>query len=102
MLGDYIAKHVDSIKKDTGQIGDDRLLVMTALMIADELMEARCELKELRKKPGKGKASRPAKAVDTKVAEDIQKAADRAEALKERLSDSKPESSPSDNKNDED
>jgi cell division protein ZapA len=43
-----VAEHVDdrlaSLVAEFGQVGDERLLVMTALMIADELFDARAAL----------------------------------------------------------
>jgi cell division protein ZapA len=37
----YIQDKLDALGHDLGRIGDERLLVMTALLIADELFEAR-------------------------------------------------------------
>ena len=37
----HLRGHVDKIKGDFGQIGDERLLLMAALMVTDELWEAR-------------------------------------------------------------
>lgn len=40
-LGDYLSSKVDVLAQDVGRQGDDRLLVMAALMLVDELFEAR-------------------------------------------------------------
>ena len=40
-LGDYVRTKVDQLGRDMGRTADDRLLVMAALMLADELFEAR-------------------------------------------------------------
>jgi cell division protein ZapA len=40
-LGDYIRVKVDQLGRDLGRTADDRLLVMAALMLADELFDAR-------------------------------------------------------------
>lgn len=40
-LGDYVRTKVDQLARDLGRTTDDRLLVMAALMLADELFEAR-------------------------------------------------------------
>lgn len=40
-LSSYLAAKVDAIRTEVGQVGEDRLLVMAALLIADELFEAR-------------------------------------------------------------
>lgn len=37
----HVQKHIDTLVSDFGQIGDDRLLMMAALKIADELWDAR-------------------------------------------------------------
>lgn len=47
-LGAYIDQRVSELVKDVGQVGDARLLVMAALLIADELADAYNELEELR------------------------------------------------------
>ena len=45
-LGEYLEKRVQELVSSIGQVGDTRLLVMTALMIADELAEAYADLKK--------------------------------------------------------
>ena len=47
-LAAYIDQRVAELVKDVGQVGDARLLVMSALLIADELADAYDELSELR------------------------------------------------------
>jgi cell division protein ZapA len=47
-LAAYIDQRVSELVKDVGQVGDARLLVMSALLIADELADAYDELSELR------------------------------------------------------
>ena len=42
-LGDYLRSKLDSLGPNLGRPGDDRMLVMAALMLADELFEARGE-----------------------------------------------------------
>ena len=44
-LGEYIDKRVQELVSAVGQVGDSRLLVMTSLLIADELAETYAELK---------------------------------------------------------
>ncbi len=39
-LSDMVGERLEGLKKQFGQVGDDRLLLMTALMIADELGES--------------------------------------------------------------
>ncbi|MDE0173574.1 MAG: cell division protein ZapA [Defluviicoccus sp.] len=45
-LAAYIDDRVETLVSSLGQIGDNRLLVMTCLMIADELAEAYAALSE--------------------------------------------------------
>jgi cell division protein ZapA len=40
-LSEHLRAHIDKLVAQLGQVGDDRLLVMAALMITDELFEAR-------------------------------------------------------------
>ena len=40
-LGDYLAAKVEALAAEHGAIGHDKLLVMAAILIADELFEAR-------------------------------------------------------------
>ena len=47
-LAGYIDKKVAELVTSVGQIGDTRLLVMSALLLADELSEAYSELTTLR------------------------------------------------------
>lgn len=47
-LASYIDKKVAELVTSVGQIGDTRLLVMSALLLADELSEAYSELTNLR------------------------------------------------------
>ena len=44
LLSAEVAAKLDALVAEFGQVGDDRLLLMAALLIADELLEARCEL----------------------------------------------------------
>ncbi|MEZ5775653.1 MAG: cell division protein ZapA [Hyphomicrobiaceae bacterium] len=66
-LGSYLATKVDRLKEEFGQIGDDRLLVMAALIIVDELFEAREPAdagpkREREKRKGRGSAARASEA----------------------------------------
>ena len=40
-LGDHLASKIERLREEHGAIGHDKLLVMAALMITDELFEAR-------------------------------------------------------------
>jgi cell division protein ZapA len=39
-LAAYVKSRMDGIKREHGSIGEDRLLLMTALLIADDLWDA--------------------------------------------------------------
>lgn len=39
-LGEYVDKRVQELVASVGQVGDSRLLVMSSLLVADELSEA--------------------------------------------------------------
>ncbi len=47
-LAAYVDKRVSDLAQNHGQIGDTRLLLMTSLLVADELSDAYDELKRLR------------------------------------------------------
>ncbi len=48
-LSDHLRTRVDEIIRQFGQIGDDRMLVMAAIMLVDDLFEAREELERLKR-----------------------------------------------------
>ena len=43
-LATHVKSRVDQLTREFGQVGDDRLLLMTALLIADELWDTRLAL----------------------------------------------------------
>ena len=89
-----LARHVDGkladLRKGFGEIGDSRLVIMTAIMVADELYEARRRVAELEGRLAEvaatqadGATLRDALAVD--VAGAIDKAATRLERIAQSL-----------------
>jgi len=70
---------IAELRGEFGEIGDQRLVVMAALTVADNLMEAREEAKAARRK------AEIAEARAGKVAGAIEKLAARLEALSARL-----------------
>ena len=46
-LAAKVKHRVDALAAEFGNVGDDRLLLMTALLIADELYDARAMLEQL-------------------------------------------------------
>ena len=89
-LAEYLSSHVETMKFKFGQVGDDRLILMAALMVADELTEARRQLDEMKTLLAEQKRDRSAvdettKALRTDLAGTIGAAADRIETLNRRL-----------------
>jgi cell division protein ZapA len=85
-LAEYFSGHVETMKKKFGQVGDDRLILMAALMVTDELSELKRQVQEL-------KTTNVELRRDRTVAEDMAAAAigtasDRLESLNERLASS--------------
>ncbi|MFQ5939325.1 MAG: cell division protein ZapA [Alphaproteobacteria bacterium] len=78
-LAQYIDKRVAELVAAMGQVGDMRLMVMTSLLIADELWDARAKLSDPR--AGNGKDAKAAKALDA----DIESLAQRIEDIAARL-----------------
>lgn len=46
-LSDVVRKRVDNLAGEFSAAGDDRLLLMAALMLADELLDAQARLRSL-------------------------------------------------------
>ena len=46
-LANYLNRHVVEIAEDLGQIGDARLMLLSALTVCDELFETKARLKEM-------------------------------------------------------
>ena len=71
-----VVKRIDTAKASVGQSGESRMLVMAALMLADDLFESRKRVAELEAEP----AGAPAKP-DRKLATRINRMAKRAEDI---------------------
>lgn len=89
-----LARHVDGtlaqLRKGFGEIGDQRLVMMTAITVADELSEAKvriatleAELSGLRTTKSEGEALRDALADD--IAVSLSEAAERIERIAHEL-----------------
>jgi len=48
-LAEHFSERVDTIVRKFGQIGDDRTLLMAAIMLADDYFETRQELERLKR-----------------------------------------------------
>ena len=46
-LAGYLEQRIEALAAEFGQVGDERLLLMAALLIADELWDAREQLQQL-------------------------------------------------------
>ena len=85
-LGAYIDDRVEELVAQIGQVGDTRLLVMTSLMIADELAEAYATLSEAGLATPED--SEPRSAIDERrnaLASRIEDAAARIESIAETI-----------------
>ena len=85
-LAGEVGSRLDSLKKEFGQIGDDRLLLMAGLMMADELQEVRQTLDDVEKRvrtaENEGRtASQRTVALEAELAKTIEQAAERLEML---------------------
>lgn len=89
-LAAYMDKHVTSLAQSVGQVGDQRLMLMAGLLVADELSEALGEVKALKdevdalKNDRAGAASKSQEA-ENSVAEVLEAAARRLEDIAGRL-----------------
>jgi len=78
-LSELVGKHIEKLKGKFGQIGDDRLMLMAALMIADDYMEVRRQLDEIEQE--KISADEIIQTAQATVVGDIEAAAERIEVL---------------------
>ena len=83
-LGEYIDKRVQELVSAIGQVGDSRLLVMTSLLIADELAETYADLK---KTSAAMESAVSAEAMEEKLAAIVEATALRIEAVTRDLGD---------------
>jgi cell division protein ZapA len=89
-LAEYLGSHVDTMKRKFGQVGDDRLILMAALMVTDELWGVRRQMQELKTamtelRADKSAADESLKSKRADIADAIGAAADRLEMLNERI-----------------
>lgn len=87
-MAEQVDRRVASIKSLGGQSGEARLLVLAALLMADELHDRTAELRELRAAPSAPMAvPAPMPADDPELAERLEFLAEQAEAIAARLED---------------
>lgn len=78
-LGRMFDHQVRQVSKDMGQLGDTRLFLMGALLLADELLDARTRLAALQGEVGRLQADRSR--VETKAVNALESAAAKIEKL---------------------
>jgi cell division protein ZapA len=89
-LSEYLATHVETMKDKFGQVGDDRLILMAALMVTDELWEARRHIEEMKtalagSKRDRLTADETVRSMQAELAARVGAAAQRLELLNERF-----------------
>jgi cell division protein ZapA len=89
-LAEYLATHVEDMKRKFGQVGDDRLILMASLLVTDELWELRREMEALKAslaaaRRDRSVADESAKSAKADLASRIEAVADRLEVLNERF-----------------
>ena len=89
-LSEYLAAHVETMKHKFGQVGDDRLILMAALMVTDELWEARRHIEEMKtvlaeSKRDRSTADETMRSMQADLAARVSAAAQRLELLNERF-----------------
>ncbi|KXJ57128.1 MAG: hypothetical protein AXW12_06935 [Thalassospira sp. Nap_22] len=83
-LASYVDERVKEISDAVGQIGEQRLLVMTSLLIADELSMAQEKLNS-GQSPAVAEVGSLSAAEGDALAENIESMAERVEVLADRL-----------------
>ena len=91
-LAAHLSSHVDELRGSFGRVGDDRLMLMAGLMICDELFELRgrhdklnAELTALQNEHSSQAAQ--AEQSEAELAQTLEAAAERLEALSSKLAD---------------
>lgn len=89
-LAEYLGSHVNTMRQKFGQVGDDRLILMAALMVTDELWELQRQVQELKTtltelRRDQSAADESATLLRADLAETIGAAASRLEMLTERF-----------------
>lgn len=89
-LGEEVDARIDQLRAAFGEIGDQRLSVMAAITIADELSEARRKIRALEQEVAADRSGREAAVrrlgeVETELAGTVAGAAERLERLAREL-----------------
>lgn len=94
-LAGTIGEQIETLKGQVGQIGDDRLMLMAGLMVADQLAETKARLEEVSARLDDFRKDRTSVdelvlAAQDRMAGAISAAAERIEALNEVLAEGDP------------
>jgi len=84
-LSEYLDTRVSELVDSVGQIGESRLLLMVALLIADELSDAYAEVAALKGESTDAAPAAEQAAVTEEMAAMLEAASQRIEAIAERL-----------------
>lgn len=89
-LTDYIGSHVNTMRRKFGQVGDDRLILMASVVVADELWDLRRQLQESKTalaeaNRDKTEAEQTVKTMQTELAARVSATADRIDLLNTRF-----------------
>lgn len=89
-LAEHVGRHVETLKEHVGQVGDTRLLLMAAIMVADELGEANRRIDSLEEEVRQLSAAHDSAAarireIQEAAARNLDIAAERIEEMAERL-----------------
>ena len=89
-LGEEVDARIDQLRVAFGEIGDQRLSIMAAITIADELSEARRRLKAVEQEAATERAARSAATqrlgeTEARLARSVSAAAERLERLTREL-----------------
>lgn len=90
-LAEFLGSHVDEMRRKFGQVGDDRLILMASLVVADELFELRREMDDLRTalaaaRRDKSASDENAKSIEADLFAKISEAAERLELINAQFS----------------
>lgn len=89
-LANYLGTHVEAMRQKFGQVGDDRLIVMASLVVADELWDLRRQIEEMKtalaeQRRDKSASDESVKHKQSDIAARISATADRLELLNEQF-----------------
>ena len=89
-LAEYLGTHVEDMKREFGQVGDDRLILMASLVVLDELWELRRQMAQMKitmaeARRDKSVADESARSLQSDLASRVSSVAQRLELLNERF-----------------